>query len=120
MRPWTMQPFLGRDWQMRHGSRQDSGSRHSADTLRSSSGVLEAGSGAGAVGGSSCESREEEKICEHEDEGCEDEQSSWEESAAERAESGDGGVLVLFPSGTSTPSFSTSEPFRNTIGDESR
>lgn len=116
-----MQPFLGRDWQMRHGSRQDSGSLHSPDTLRSSSGVPEAGSAAGAVGRSSCESREEEeKICEHEDEGCEDEHSSWEESAAERAESGEGGVLVLFPSGTSTPSFSTSEPFRNTMGDESR
>lgn len=116
-----MQPFLGRDWQMRHGSRQDSGSRHSADTLRSSSGVPEAGSGGGTAGGSSCESREqEEKTCEHEDDGCEDEQSSWEESAAERAESGEGGGLVRFPSGTSTPSFSTSEPFRNTIGDESR
>lgn len=71
---------------MRHGSRQDSGSRHSADTLRSSSGVAQADSGAGVVGKSSCESKEE-TICEHEDEGCEDEQRSWEESAAERVES---------------------------------
>lgn len=111
---------------MRHGSKQDSGSRHSADTLRSRSGVAEAGSGAGGVGASSCESREEEKSCEDEDVGCddeqcswEDEQRSWEESAIERVESDrhcdDSGVLAFFPSGRSTPSLSKSEPSRNTI-----
>lgn len=72
---------------MRHGSRQDSGSRHSADTLRSRSGVVAAGSRAGFDGNSSCESSEEEMGCDEEDEGCEDEQRSWEKSAAERVES---------------------------------
>lgn len=52
-----MQPFFGRDWQMRHGSRHDSGRRHSADTLRSRSGA--AGGGRGSVRRSSCESEEE-------------------------------------------------------------
>lgn len=105
---------------MRHGSRRDSGSRHSADTLRSSSGVAEADSGTGVAGKSACESREEEKVCEQEDEGCEDEQRSWETSAAEGVEpdhhsDNGGGVFVCLPSGTSTPSVSKSEPSRNTM-----
>lgn len=115
---------------MRHGSRQDSGSRHSADTLRSSSGVAEGGSPAGGVDASSCESREEGKSCDDEDGGCEDEHSSWEdeqrsweELATERVESDwhceDGGVLAFFPSGRSMPSDSRSEPSRYTIIHES-
>lgn len=110
---------------MRHGSRQESGSRHSADTLRSSSGVAaEAGSPAGDGDASSCESREEGKSCDDEDGGCEDEQRSWEDEQRSWEESGtesvesdrhweDGGVLAFFPSGRSTPSVSKSEPSRN-------
>lgn len=104
---------------MRHGSKQDSGSRHSADMLRSRSGMAEAGSVAGGVGASSCESIEEEKSCEDEDIGWDDEQRSWEESAIERVESDrhcdNGGVLAFFPSGRSTPSFSKPKPSRNKI-----
>lgn len=79
-----MQPFLGRDWQMRHGSRHDSGSRHSADTLRSSSG---GGRGGVAEGSSSWESeKQEEEGCDSEQEACEEERSSWEaESGAEES-----------------------------------
>lgn len=109
---------------MRHGSRQESGSRHSADTLRSSSGVAEAGSLAGDVDASSCESREEGKSCDDEDGGWEDEQRSWEDEQRSWEESGtesvesdrhceDGSVLAFFPSGRSTPSVSKSEPSRN-------
>ena len=84
--------------------------------------MAEADSGAGVVGKSSCESRQEVMSCEHDDEGWEDEQRSWEDSATESIESDnhcvDGGVFVYFPSGTSMPSFSKSEPSRNKISDE--
>ena len=39
MRPWTMQPFLGRLWQMTHGSRQLAGRQASRLLKRSSSGA---------------------------------------------------------------------------------
>lgn len=88
MRPCTMQPFFGRDWQMRHGSRHDSGSRHSADTLRSSSGGATRGRAGPSEGSSSWESEKEEEVgCDSEQEGCEEERSSsWEaESGAEES-----------------------------------
>lgn len=120
-----MQPFLGRDWQMRHGSRHDSGSRHSADTLRSSSGGAAGGSGGPSEGSSSWESERQEEVgCDSEQEGCDEERrSSWEAGSgaeesppqaggAESERHWDGGeVTRRLPSGTSTPSCSSpSEP----------
>lgn len=82
-----MQPFLGRDWQIRHGSRHDSGSRHSADTLRSSSGGATRGGAKPSEESSSCESDKEEEVgCDSEQDGCDEERSSWEaESGAEES-----------------------------------
>ena len=88
---------------MRHGSRHESGRRHSADTLRSRSGTPEGGRGGGGRGGdrsvgedgrSSWESMDEEgwesgvhRVCwedeEEEEEGWEQDRRSWEFGAEE-------------------------------------